>query len=368
MDQPTTPAHRIHSRSLSYRSDKSADRQSQPAPPTPGEKAEKHRRDSFMRGESKANPNAAINEAQPQALNVIEKVTLDSLRDTQHKDIHGNVITEPDLSNPTRPRWERPLDTIRSFEKAIDGGYKRRSMSRAGSDFDASNQFASRRSSYFGGYESGPSPSRHSQYGPGFYGRQSSGHYDQHGQSPNGPAVRQRYGQRGMSDSGMRSSYYGGNQNMHPQPPYHHNNQSYDNTGSDSTGPWHNSTDPSSENSSLDRVNGTMKTPATPEPMNNYGLEGFGGDAIMEEGGSDDYGYPTSRAKGRNGYGGGSNGAPPVPSHSAAPRQTIQLGGGGGGPSAAYANQGGSLPSTARQTPQNEKRKSWLGRKFSRKD
>lgn len=40
---------------------------------------------------------------------------------------------EPDLANPTRPRWERPLDTIRSFEKAIDSGYKRRSsMIRAG--------------------------------------------------------------------------------------------------------------------------------------------------------------------------------------------------------------------------------------------
>jgi hypothetical protein len=30
---------------------------------------------------------------------------------------------EPDLSNPTRPRFERPLDTIRSFEAAIYGSY-----------------------------------------------------------------------------------------------------------------------------------------------------------------------------------------------------------------------------------------------------
>jgi hypothetical protein len=35
---------------------------------------------------------------------------------------------DPDLSNPTRPRWERPLDTIRSFEAAIDKEYKRRSQ------------------------------------------------------------------------------------------------------------------------------------------------------------------------------------------------------------------------------------------------
>lgn len=36
------------------------------------------------------------------------------------------TTADPDLSNPTRPRLERPLDTIRSFEKAIDDGYKRR--------------------------------------------------------------------------------------------------------------------------------------------------------------------------------------------------------------------------------------------------
>lgn len=33
------------------------------------------------------------------------------------------IAADPDLSNPTRPRLERPLDTIRSFEAAIDGTY-----------------------------------------------------------------------------------------------------------------------------------------------------------------------------------------------------------------------------------------------------
>jgi len=77
-------------------------------------------------------------------LNLIETTTLGSLREAQHKDVNGNVIgtyplalgcrglltataVDPDLSNPTRPRLERPLDTIRAFEKAIDNGYKRRS-------------------------------------------------------------------------------------------------------------------------------------------------------------------------------------------------------------------------------------------------
>lgn len=41
-------------------------------------------------------------------------------------------LADPDLSNPTRNRWERPLDTIRSFEAAIEGDYARRSMYRSG--------------------------------------------------------------------------------------------------------------------------------------------------------------------------------------------------------------------------------------------
>lgn len=65
----------------------------------------------------------------------------------QHKDQFGNAISafykllllvlkltitdEPDLSNPTRPRFERPLDTIRSFEVAIYGQSSSRPMSYA---------------------------------------------------------------------------------------------------------------------------------------------------------------------------------------------------------------------------------------------
>ena len=76
----------------------------------------------------------------------LEKSNLGSLRDIQHKDQFGNpismfvwllicpllgatfadrVVAEPDLSNPTRPRFERPLDTIRSFEAAIYGSHSR---------------------------------------------------------------------------------------------------------------------------------------------------------------------------------------------------------------------------------------------------
>lgn len=74
-----------------------------------------------------------------------------SLRSMQHKDREGKIISkslgnprqtvwphtsqhharcspifpaDPDLSNPTRPRLERPLDTIRGFEAAIESTRK----------------------------------------------------------------------------------------------------------------------------------------------------------------------------------------------------------------------------------------------------
>ncbi|SCW02102.1 LAFE_0E14224g1_1 [Lachancea fermentati] len=40
----------------------------------------------------------------------------------QHlRDVFGQPIRQPDVSNPTRARDERPLDTIRSFEYSISG-------------------------------------------------------------------------------------------------------------------------------------------------------------------------------------------------------------------------------------------------------
>ena len=57
------------------------------------------------------------------------------------------------MTNPTRSRWERPLDTIRSFEAAIDGGYSRKSSipdtdNNNSSSSNNNNNF-SRRNSYF---------------------------------------------------------------------------------------------------------------------------------------------------------------------------------------------------------------------------
>lgn len=170
-------------RAWSHKSDKSQGSKKETLVESP---ADKKRRDSLWKGTgSKANPNSAINEAQPggtlpsslpklyshplsswlQLQSPSSKQKLISIQFALFKrpspsslsaasstrtpkatplvgtpcrsilcQSYANVSTtdEPDLSNPTRPRWERPLDTIRSFERAIDGGYKRRSISRSG--------------------------------------------------------------------------------------------------------------------------------------------------------------------------------------------------------------------------------------------
>lgn len=337
---------RTGSRSFSLKSDKSN------GPQSPAERAEKERRDSFLRGESKANPNAAVQELQPASRNVLEKVTLDSLRAVQAKDTQGNPITEPDLSNPTRPRWERPLDTIRSFEKAIDGEYSRRSHQRSQSEYEPHNQYVSRRSSYYGAGHGGNRYNGNS----GYYSRPDS-HYDNYGAAP--PPPRQRFG-RGMSEGGM-----GRGPNGHNNPQYGHHNGSYETNNSDNTGPWVNSTDPSSQNSSFERLhgvaNGKQSQGQGQSPEHNYSMhDGYGNTTIQEETGPHSF-PPAPPPKGNNGS--------PLKQHSESqsPRVPIKLGGGAGdGHQIPY--QGGSLPSTARPKQEKEKRQSWLGRRFSKRN
>ena len=155
-----------------------------------------------------------------------------------------------------------------------------------------------------------------------------------------------------------------------PRPyPQHGHHQSHDTVytgvtnGSDSTGPWANSTDPSSENSSIDKVT-AMNKPTT--PMNgygNYGSDGYNGPIMEEQGGYGDYpqrnrygqpsGYPP-----QNGYG-RPNGAPSVQAPNAG-RRPIPLSNSG----EMASTPGGGLPSAQRKEP--EKRKSWLKRRFSK--
>ncbi|OQE84088.1 hypothetical protein PENNAL_c0029G08131 [Penicillium nalgiovense] len=81
--------------------------------------------------QTKADPNMALHEQEPTAVN-LQPGSRDtfSLRSIQHRDREGKIITiaDPDLSNPTRSRLERPLDTIRSFDAAIDAHRKQQRM------------------------------------------------------------------------------------------------------------------------------------------------------------------------------------------------------------------------------------------------
>ncbi|KAK6200961.1 uncharacterized protein RJT21DRAFT_119920 [Scheffersomyces amazonensis] len=87
----------------------------------------KDERDFQMNSSSVHDPIlTAVNEAQP--FEQAADRTLDNRRPSylsqgSHdlKDIFGTPIDRPDVSNPTRARNERPLDTIRGFEYAITG-------------------------------------------------------------------------------------------------------------------------------------------------------------------------------------------------------------------------------------------------------
>jgi hypothetical protein len=165
-----------------------------------------------------------------------------------------------------------------------------------------------------------------------------------------GPQQRMRYNPRGGSHAnGNHYNGNGGGNGVYPQHGYH---QSHDTVGSDSTGPWQNGTDPSSENSSLDRINATTKPQQDGMHGGQNGYNGYPR-AIPEDGQ-----YTPQQ---QQGYGGG-----PVQPPGGA-RKPIPLGGGGeSGFSAAPAPPRSNLPSTAR--PEPEKKKSWLKRRFSKNE
>jgi hypothetical protein len=131
------------------------------------------------------------------------------------------------------------------------------------------------------------------------------------------------------------------------------NPQSYETvtTGSGSSDPAGYSTDPSSENSSVDRV-----APLPPkEPAETYGFTGFGnnpqylppGSGLVEQYNN---GGPVQQG---NGY--QNQGPPPLPRKESAPRVPIKLG----------ATSGNAQP-TAQRPGAGEKRRSWFGKRFSK--
>lgn len=322
--------------------------------------SDSERRKTHYDPSTKANPNAAMIEAQPIAA-ALEKPTLQSLRSFQHSDVDGNPIAEPDLSNPTRSRWERPLDTIRSFEAAIDGEYRRRASHMRSDQTDVMSNYggASRRSSYYGG---GPPDhqrqSSNSYYGSPNHGRPPRDSYDNgYGQGgPVGGPPRVRYGNRMQSDPGWgsqnRVSQVG--QTVYGQPLPNGYQQSRDtvhtngSNGSNSDGAY--GTDPS-DNSSVER-----SMPVRPPHVDmgeSYSANGFGGPLREEQGAY----FPNQQQQ---------YGAPPPPPHSAkpvAPRAApIKLGGGEDG--AAPAGRPGVLRKES--AGGEDKRRSWFKRRFSK--
>ncbi|KAK6216253.1 Glucose-6-phosphate 1-dehydrogenase [Pestalotiopsis sp. IQ-011] len=163
------PERRPRSRGFSFRSDKSKPDQASghARKLSGGALHETHAEKEAKRLNTKADPTLAMQEAEPSAvardaINWEEKPPLSSI---QHKDSTGNPIAEPDRSNPTRSKWERPLDTIRSFEAAFDDGYSsRQSVYRT--DSDSQSTWNNRRSSYYGN-SNGPRFPHEGYYGGG---------------------------------------------------------------------------------------------------------------------------------------------------------------------------------------------------------
>ncbi|KAK4199101.1 hypothetical protein QBC40DRAFT_307737 [Triangularia verruculosa] len=356
--RPANPTRK--SRSFSLRSDKSQGSNIQKADKvdlheTSAEKAAK-------RLHSKADPTLAMQEAEPAQVAANEASSLAPLRSIQHKDLYGNPIAEPDRSNPTRSRWERPLDTIRSFEAAIDGGYSnRRSMIR--SDADARTN---RRASYYGTGNGGRF-SHDSYYGsrpPSMMYQDRVGgsqqdlrqtqrdpYYDQHSGYGSHPAAgRQRWNRMQSDPHGYRQ---GPNEYVLPS-----NHRSYETvttaSGSGTSGePAGYQTDPtSSDNSSIERVQSAPKRkPAPQQQMNDYGI-GFSQNSVYQ---------PPTFAVGAQSSSSSTGdlpssfqqAPPPVPQKGSMLRKTTTA-------TAPRTNQAQDRPSPP------EKRKSWFSRRFSK--
>ncbi|KAK6330247.1 hypothetical protein TWF730_004742 [Orbilia blumenaviensis] len=96
-----------------------------------------HHRDKRKMGKN-VDPSRAITEEEPWA---IAQHTGKGISQMRHKDQYGNEITDPDRSNPTRHRMERPLDTIRGFERAINHDYDRDYIPRRPNKYSSNSHY-----------------------------------------------------------------------------------------------------------------------------------------------------------------------------------------------------------------------------------
>ncbi|KAJ6262702.1 Beclin-1 [Drechslerella dactyloides] len=130
-----------------------------------------HHRDKRKMGKN-VDPSRAITEEEPWA---IAQQAGKGISQMRHKDQYGNDIVDPDRSNPTRHRMERPLETIRSFERAIYNDFdrefyppRRSNRNGAGSTYEQPN---SQRASM--AYQYGDQSARQSTYNENFDGGSS---------------------------------------------------------------------------------------------------------------------------------------------------------------------------------------------------
>ncbi|OAP63605.1 hypothetical protein AYL99_02832 [Fonsecaea erecta] len=228
---------------------------------------------------TKADPSKAITEATP-VEQAQEESTVDDLRRMLHKDTEGNVITDPDRSNPTRHRLERPLDTIRAFNAAAEGTTSRRaSMNSRPVSQVGWNADMNRRASYYS--NNGYSPQRPRMTpGGGYYRNSSYGFGPQSAveESPGSsqmfarPPVRQQTYPYPGAQNGYPNGHQNGYQNGESPMSFHSYHQSYETmtSGSEEYGK---STNPSSQNSSFDQLHQLRSKPEDLAPENPYANE-----------------------------------------------------------------------------------------------
>ncbi|KAI2464479.1 hypothetical protein F4781DRAFT_436389 [Annulohypoxylon bovei var. microspora] len=275
---------RPKSRAFSFRSDKSQKSANNSHHKVDLHETSKEKEANRLHG--KTDPTFALTESEP-AMDAQSKGGIGQapLRSFQHKDVFGNPITDPDRSNPTRSRLERPLDTIRAFEVAIDGGYNRNSIlrsdsesvanwSRRGSYYGNNNQPRFPQESYYGGRSNSafrPESMMMDTRQPAMNGPRESYYEGVDGGPPsrNNAAPRIRYS-RMQSDPSANGRGVP-DRNVYPMPNNHRSNETVaSGSGSGSLGePTGYQTDPtSSDNSSIDR----RSPPKRQEPVNDYGI------------------------------------------------------------------------------------------------
>ncbi|KAG6005794.1 hypothetical protein E4U21_007627 [Claviceps maximensis] len=327
---------------------------------------ETHEEKEAKRLHSKADPTLAMNEAEPSMVAAMKPDNVKaSIRSMQHRDPWGNPIADPDKSNPTRNRWERPLETIRSFEAAIDGGYQRKSMYRANTDSAAT---WNRRNSY--NPLTQPRFPQDSYYGsrPASYRADSqppmqtpgvvrASYYDTH--NTGASSYDRTIGNRRMSrDRGPKSSsdshyqVYGREPGVYPMP---HKDRSYETVTSAApsghSDPAGYQTDPtSSDNSSIDRISPAKRN----EPINDYGI-GF-----SQPQGYEVPGFTVSNPSNTHPL------PPPPPPHGNTQTTARPTTSRKGSLLRRKLTQDSSNGNNNNNNNNNDKRKSWFGRRFSK--